>query len=76
MNYIDELIKNQKLLIEKIKELNLEDIESYYKTLYDKANKDNLQLREYSTQLEMDNYQLKKTLKLKEIEIESLRRKL
>jgi len=76
MNYIDELIKNQKLLIEKIKELNPEDIESYYKTLYDRANKDNLQLREYSTQLEMDNYQLKKTLKLKEIEIENLRRKL
>ena len=76
MNYIDELIKNQKLLISKIKELQSseDDVESYYKGLYDKVNKDNLLLKEYSTQLEMDVYKLRKSLKEKDIEIERLNR--
>lgn len=72
MDYIGNLIKAQKLLIAKIKEMSERDSETYYYEKYETANSENLELKEKLANSEFKITQLEKELANKNLLIQQL----
>ena len=72
MDYVGNLIKAQKALIAKIKEMSERDSETYYYEKYEQANSDNLELKEKLATAEFKITQLEKELTSKNNLIQQL----
>jgi hypothetical protein len=62
MDYVGNLIKAQRALLSKIKEMAERDSETYYYEKYEHANSDNLELKEKLANAEFKITQLEKEL--------------
>lgn len=62
MDYVGNLIKAQRALLSKIKEMAERDSETYYYEKYEQANSDNLELKEKLANAEFKITQLEKEL--------------